>query len=43
LLTVVREVNVLACRFICVLPQVSSAPSVNTISENKVYQTQFCE
>jgi hypothetical protein len=27
----------------CVLPYVTSAPSVNTIPQNEVYQTQFCE
>jgi hypothetical protein len=27
----------------CVLPEASLAPSVNTISENKVHQTQFCD
>jgi hypothetical protein len=27
----------------CVHPYASSAPSVNTISENEVYQTQFRE
>jgi hypothetical protein len=28
---------------ICVHPLASSAPSLNTISKNKVYQTQFRE